>query len=79
MAAARKERGLTQEDLAARLGVHQSFISRIESGEASPSLPLARKIIAELGITLDDFGPPPEPSPEDQGPNHTASDFHGGA
>ena len=31
--AARKDAGLTQEDVAARLQVHQSYVSKCESGE----------------------------------------------
>ena len=31
--AARKEAGLTQEEVAARLKVHQSYVSKCESGE----------------------------------------------
>jgi transcriptional regulator with XRE-family HTH domain len=33
LVAARRERGLTQTDVAAALGKHQSFIAKIEGGE----------------------------------------------
>lgn len=33
LVALRQEAGLTQEDLAARLHCHQSFVARIESGQ----------------------------------------------
>ena len=37
MAAARRQQGLTQRELAVRTGIHQSEISDIERGQANPT------------------------------------------
>lgn len=47
--AARQETGLTQAQLARRLGVDQSLISRIESGQR----PLTVDFLKELAGTLE--------------------------
>ncbi len=44
MAKARVDRGVTQGDLAKRLGVRQAMVSMIESGEAEYSEDLAGRI-----------------------------------
>jgi transcriptional regulator with XRE-family HTH domain len=59
LAALRKERGLTQAQLAERLGRPQSLISAIESGRQSPHVETIVAIARELGhrvrIELDRF------------------------
>ena len=45
----RMEQDLTQKELADRSGVHQSNISRIEKGQAMPSLVTLDKIARALG------------------------------
>lgn len=53
----RVELGITQEALAAKVGLTQSNISRLENEEVQPSLKLARQIAAEFGCTVDEvFG-----------------------
>lgn len=55
----RREKGLSQKDLANILGVSQSAISKYETGVALPSLNTARKIASALGCTIDElFGEP---------------------
>lgn len=53
---ARIEKGLTQKELADKIGTKQSVISRFESGRANPSLAflqrLAKALDASLEITL---------------------------
>lgn len=49
----RVQKDVTQEQLAAALGVRQSTISMIETGDNSPSLELLLGIARELGATLD--------------------------
>ena len=49
----RVQKDVTQEQLAAALGVRQSTISMIETGDNSPSLELLLGIAKELGATLD--------------------------
>jgi transcriptional regulator with XRE-family HTH domain len=51
----RKERGLTQTELARRLGVQQSTISLIENEARTPSAGLLLKIADELGVTIDEL------------------------
>lgn len=49
----RKRRGLTVRQLGDRLGVNHSHITKIETGENIPSLPLAIKIADSFGISVD--------------------------
>lgn len=49
---ARIKQGLTQEELAQRIGTRQANISRLESGEANPSLRFMKKLAAGLGKEL---------------------------
>jgi len=51
----REEEGLTQTDLARRIGTRQPNISRLERGEAAslPSLDLLNRVAAALGGRLD--------------------------
>jgi transcriptional regulator with XRE-family HTH domain len=55
---ARRERlGILQQDLAARVGVSASYLSRIETGTEEPGLTsqTVRKLAVELGMSLDDI------------------------
>ena len=49
---ARDEQNLTQFDLAERTGIRQSNISRIEKGQAMPSITTLSKIAHGLGKKL---------------------------
>jgi len=49
---ARKARGLTQEELAARTGLHRSNISRLESGTYNPSFELLQKVAHGLDMEI---------------------------
>lgn len=55
IAQVRKERGITQNELAQRTGIQQSLLSRIENGKANPTLETIVCIADALGmnITLD--------------------------
>ena len=54
----REELGLTQVEVAARSGTHQSAIARLESGRVVPDLNLLAKIARGMGLTLRiDFDP----------------------
>ena len=44
--------GLSQRELAARCGVPQSSIARIESGRTTPNLSTLIKIFGQLGLRL---------------------------
>lgn len=52
MIKARKQRNLTQKDLAKLCGVTQSKISKIENGDANPTLKVLRKIANALNMNI---------------------------
>ena len=52
LARARMARHLTQDELAARVGVRQSYIAQLESGEANPTIAKVGQIMAVLGFRL---------------------------
>ena len=61
----RVQRGLSQADLGAALGVSRQTVIAIESGRYSPSLPLAFKIARFFTTTVDSmFDPEAEKVPE---------------
>jgi len=51
----RKERRLTQTELAVRLGIQQSDLSRMEKGEYRVSLDTLFKILAEFRVGIGEF------------------------
>ncbi len=53
VAAARHRAGLSQGQLASRLGVAKSTLARIELDHSSPSLDLALGLSRELGETVE--------------------------
>jgi DNA-binding XRE family transcriptional regulator len=50
---ARKEKNLTQKDLAELIGTKQSNISRFESGNYNPSLEFLNKVAQAVGKELE--------------------------
>ena len=48
----RKDAGLTQQELAKRTGIAQSDISKLERGNANPSLRTLRRLAAGMGKKL---------------------------
>ena len=55
MRAARAERGMSQADLAAAIGVTRQTISMMESGNYNPTLRLCLAVCRCLGKTLDEL------------------------
>ena len=53
--AVRKKSGVTQVDLAERLGQTQSFVSKVERGDRRLDIVQLRSILLEFGVTLPDF------------------------
>ena len=49
---ARKKSGLTQQQLSEKTGIAQGDISKIESGEANPSLKTLKRLAAGMGTRL---------------------------
>ena len=50
---ARKNAGLTQAELAKRIGVDKSYISRVERGLTVPSIATMYRIVAAMGLTIE--------------------------
>jgi ribosome-binding protein aMBF1 (putative translation factor) len=48
----RERHGLTQARLARRIGSDRAYVSRVESGEASPTVEWARRAMAAMGDEL---------------------------
>lgn len=54
----RRERervGISQRELARRIGLSASMISQIESGQSKPSVSTLYAIVTELGVSVDDI------------------------
>jgi len=52
MLIARRYAGITQTQLAAKTGINQSDISRIENGDANPSLNTLKRLAAGMDMRL---------------------------
>ena len=52
MLEARREKGVTQKELAENTGINQADISRIENGNGNPSLRTLKRIAEGLGMVL---------------------------
>lgn len=50
---ARIEKGMTQEELARKIGTKQSVISRFESGRANPSVAFLKRLAQALNSHLE--------------------------
>ncbi len=53
--AAREKGGISQEELAARLGETQSFVSKCERGERRMDIVELREFCKAIGMTLETF------------------------
>lgn len=59
----RGARQVTQEELAERVGVFRTYLSRIETGLANPTLTMIHALADALGVPVPAlFEPPPSPS-----------------
>lgn len=70
----RKKAGLSQEELAGRVGVSRQAVSKWELGDAAPEVDKLRALAREFGVTVDELlseeaprepeqAPPPRHSP----------------
>ena len=65
--------GMTQEDLAERCGLFRTYMSRIETGKANPTLTMIHALAGSLGVPVPAlFGAPPEPTTSTKPPRPTA-------
>ena len=51
----RKERGMTQQQLAAAVGVSRQTIISLESGKYNPSILLAHAIAVQFGASIEEI------------------------
>lgn len=51
----RKEKGLTQEDLADKVGIHPTYVGKLELGKCNPSTKMLFRISRGLGVKLYDL------------------------
>ena len=51
----RIEKGMTQEEIAAKVGIIQSQISRYEAGISEPNLETLKKLASILDCTVDEL------------------------
>jgi transcriptional regulator with XRE-family HTH domain len=50
---ARRERGLDQAGLARRAGTTQTYVSRLERGDVSPSVKTMERLLLAMGLSLE--------------------------
>lgn len=48
----RQAAGMTQEDLAERCGLFRTYMSRIETGKANPTLSMIHALATSLGVSM---------------------------
>lgn len=58
----RKEIGLTQDDVAEKVGINRATLSKLERGETNPSVKLAQKLGAALDFDWTRFYEPEKES-----------------
>lgn len=74
--ARRVERGMSQRELARRLGLSPSLISQIEKGQSRPSVSTLYGMVSELDLSLDELflsRLPPDPPTDDAMPMSPAA------
>lgn len=52
---ARKEKGLTQRELASQANISRAYLSHLESGKYKPSLNVAKRLSDILRLSVDDL------------------------
>ncbi|WP_077621523.1 helix-turn-helix transcriptional regulator [Sediminibacillus massiliensis] len=52
---ARKKLGLSQEDLASKVGISRGYLSNVEAGKFGPSLKIASRIAKVLNKSVEDL------------------------
>ncbi|MCL1924238.1 MAG: helix-turn-helix transcriptional regulator [Defluviitaleaceae bacterium] len=51
----RKEKGLSQKQLAEYLNISQTMIAQIEKGYKNPTVPLLKELSRFFGVTIDEL------------------------
>lgn len=73
----RRERGLTQEDLAKKLFITRQAVSRWETGETAPGIDMTKLIAVTLEVPVTELLEMPEHYCQSCGMMFTAPDQHG--
>lgn len=73
----RRERGLTQEDLAKKLFITRQAVSRWETGETAPGIDMTKLIAVTLDVPVTELLEMPERYCQSCGMIFTAPDQHG--
>ncbi len=73
----RRERGLTQEDLAKKLFITRQAVSRWETGETAPGIDMTKLIAVTLDVPVTELPEMPEHYCQSCGMMFTAPDQHG--
>lgn len=55
IAVIRKSKGISQKDLAKRLGITHWWLNHVESGKRRPSTELLEKVAKELDVSIKDL------------------------
>ncbi len=51
----RRDKGLSQEELAHRSSVHQTYLSGVEGGKRNPSIAVLARIASALSVDVEEF------------------------
>jgi transcriptional regulator with XRE-family HTH domain len=51
----RREKGLSQEELADLAEIHQTYLSGVERGKRNPTITVLQRIAQALGADIDDL------------------------
>jgi transcriptional regulator with XRE-family HTH domain len=51
----RKQKGLTQEELAFQSGINRNYVGQIEREEKSPTVDILEKLMVPLGVEASDL------------------------
>ena len=71
LAKLRKDRGISQKDLAEAIGVHVTQVRRYEAGSSQPTLDVLRALAKKLRVSADGllFDPTERPIPDQFAPH----------
>jgi transcriptional regulator with XRE-family HTH domain len=51
----RRDKGLSQEELAHSAEVHQTYLSGVEGGKRNPSIGVLERIVSALGVDIEEL------------------------
>ncbi|GGC12794.1 transcriptional regulator [Marivita lacus] len=54
----RREKGLSQEEVAHRADIHQTYLSGVETGKRNPSILVVERIAKALGVDVSEIFKP---------------------